>query len=101
MYNEMTNYNKDKMQDLIFEIEKNTNQYNKLVNSLKEKINEMHGFWIEDPAAEKVYQELVMQFNKFKVQLDEGYDQMTRYKKQVADQVEKYSEAEQKTMNAI
>ena len=61
----------------------------------------MHNHWVEDPAAEAVYQQLLTQFNTFKASMQEGYDTMTQFEQQVLAQVDRYTDAEQQTMNAI
>lgn len=98
---DMTNYNKARMEDLSGQIGSYKEQYNELVASLEAKINEMHNHWVEDPAAEAVYQQLKTQFNNFKSQMGEGYDKMSEYQKQVTAQVDRYTQAEQEAMNAI
>mgnify|MGYP001142975996 CR=1 FL=1 len=62
-FGDMTNYNKERMESLSQEIKRDKERYNELVNALQTKINEMHNHWVEDPAAEAVYQQLLTQFN--------------------------------------
>ena len=100
-FGDMTNYNKERMESLSQEIKRDKERYNELVNALQTKINEMHNHWVEDPAAEAVYQQLLTQFNTFKQNMDEGYEQMSKFEQQVLTQIDRYTQAEQQTMNAI
>ena len=99
--NDVTNKKKKKMESLSEDIRRDKEKYNELVGLLASKINEMHNYWVEDPAAEAVYQQLLSQFNTFKTNMNEGYDTMTEFEQQVLRQVDRYTEAEQRTMNAI
>lgn len=100
-FGDMTNYSKERMESLSDEIRRDKERYNDLVAQLKSRINEMHNYWVEDPAAEAVYQQLLTQFNTFKTSMQEGYDTMTQFEQQVLTQVDRYTDAEQQTMNAI
>ena len=100
-FGDMTNYSKERMESLSDEIRRDKERYNDLVAQLKSRINEMHNYWVEDPAAEAVYQQLLTQFTTFKTSMQEGYDTMTQFEKQVLTQVDRYTDAEQQTMNAI
>ncbi len=100
-FGDMTNYSKERMESLSEEIRRDKERYNDLVAQLESKINEMHSYWVEDPAAEAVYQQLLTQFNTFKISMQDGYDTMTQFEQQVLTQVDRYTNAEQQTMNAI
>ena len=100
-YSDTTNYNKEKMEALSEDIRRDKEKYNELVGLLESKITEMHNYWVEDPAAEAVYQQLLTQFNTFKSSMQEGYDTMTAFEQQVLRQVDRYTDAEQQAMNAI
>lgn len=100
-FDEMTNYSKERMESLSEEIKRDKESYNSLVTDLESRINEMHNHWVEDPAAEAVYQQLLAQFNTFKTSMQEGYDTMTQFEQRVLTQVDRYTDAEQQTMNAI
>ena len=100
-FGDMTNYNKAKMETLSEDIRRDKEKYNELVALLESEINEMHNYWVEDPAAEAVYQQLLSQFNTFKANMNEGYDTMTQFEQQVLTQVDRYTEAEQQKNNAI
>lgn len=100
-FGDMTNYSKERMESLSDEIRRDKERYNDLVAQLESKINEMHNHWVEDPAAKAVYQQLLTQFNTFKASMQKGYDTMTQFEQQVLAQVDRYTDAEQQTMNAI
>lgn len=100
-FGDMTNYNKERMESLSEEIKRDKERYNSLVAQLENRINEMHNYWVEDSDAEAVYQQLLTQFNTFKSSMEEGYDTMTQFEKQVLTQVDRYTDAEQQTSNAI
>ena len=100
-FGDTTNYSKERMESLSEEIKRDKEKYNDLVAQLESRINEMHTHWVEDPAAEKVYQQLLTQFNTFKTSMQEGYDTMTQFEQQVLTQVDRYTDAENQTMNAI
>ena len=100
-YSGETNYEKLKMEALAEDIRKEKARYAELISSLESRINEMHNYWVEDAAAEAVYQKLASQFQTFKANMREGEDTMTMFENQVLQQVDRYTEAEQETMNAI
>lgn len=100
-FEDMTNYSKERMESLSEEIRRDKERYNNLIAQLESKVNEMHNYWVEDPAAEAVYQQLLTQFNTFKTSMQEGYDTMTQFEQQVLTQVDRYTNAEQQTINAI
>jgi len=93
--NEYTNYNKARMEELSNEVNTKAMRYNELIESLDQKINEMHNYWVEgDQEAEEIYQELLSQFNHFKEGLNEGYQKMTDFRMRIDNQVEAYRQAE-------
>ena len=100
-FGDTTNYSKERMESLSEEIKRDKEKYNDLVAQLESRINEMHNHWVEDPDEEKVYQQLLTQFNTFKTSMQEGYDTMTQFEQQVLTQVDRYTDAENQTMNAI
>lgn len=96
-----TNYNKANMEELAENIKGYKERYDNLVSQLENKVTEMHNYWVEDPGAETVYQNLLKQFNTFKSKMLEGYDQMTQFENQVLNQVSRYESAETQTNNSI
>jgi len=99
---EITNYNKENMQELKNEIATKKNEYKSLIESLERNIQSMHEYWVEgDQTAEAVYARLIEQFNQFKKDLEEGYELMSKYEQRVNDQVGNYEEAEKTVMSRI
>lgn len=100
-FEDKTNYSKAGMESLSDKIGIDKGKYEDLVALLASRINEMHNYWVDDSDAEVVYQQLLTQFDKFKTSMQEGYDTMTQFQQQVLDQIDRYTEAEQKAMHTI
>lgn len=99
---DVTNYNKDEMENLKNEITRCKTEYSSLIDSLAANISDIHNYWVEgDVGAEAVYNSLQSQFNQFKKSLIEGTELMTNFENQVSKQIGKYEEAEIKTNKEV